>query len=137
MVGSIYFLKACAGIYSILKVSTYLTRTYQSRERTVQINTIGTTLLGLLLLSWMREAAGLRKFPAHMVFVSSRDHLYNDVAPLCKWSHEGDHILRQVSSKDNWDGAFFSTQPNYNISKLLLMYTIEGISDLARGPDGE
>lgn len=72
-----------------------------------------------------------------MIFVSSRDHLYNDIGPLAKWSQEKDGVLRQVSSKDNWNGAFFETQPNYNISKLLLMYMIEGISDLARGPDGE
>ncbi|CAI6290692.1 unnamed protein product [Periconia digitata] len=106
-------------------------------ERTIQINTIGTTLLSLLLLAWMREAASLRKSPAHMVFVSSRDHLYNDISPLCSCQEKKDHILRQLSSKDNWDGAFFETQPNYNVSKLLLMYTIEGISDLARAPDGE
>ncbi|KAF2258614.1 NAD(P)-binding protein [Lojkania enalia] len=106
-------------------------------ERTIQINTIGTTLLSLLLLGWMREARSHRKSPAHIVFVSSRDHLYNDIDPLVRWSQEKDGILRQVSSKDNWDGGFWETQPNYNVSKLLLMYMIEGVSELARGPDGE
>jgi hypothetical protein len=85
----------------------------------------------------MRGAHSHRTSPAHLVFVSSRDHLYNDIDPLVRWSQEPDGILRQVSCKDNWDGGFWETQPNYNISKLLLMYTIDGISELARGPDGE
>ena len=108
-----------------------------SRERTVQINTIGTTLVSLLLLAWMREARGQRKEPARLLFVSSRDHLYNDINQLDKWSQSKDGILREICSKDNWQSGFFETQPNYNVSKLLLMYMIEGISELARGPDGE
>ncbi|KAH7406999.1 hypothetical protein DE146DRAFT_734387 [Phaeosphaeria sp. MPI-PUGE-AT-0046c] len=125
---------------AIMNGGTVASRWEQSEagwERTIQINTIGTTLLSMLLLGWMREVQSHRKSPAHMIFVSSRDHLYNDIGPLVKWSQEKNGVLRQVSSKDNWDGAFFETQPNYNVSKLLLMYMIEGISDLARGPDGE
>ncbi|PVH94277.1 NAD(P)-binding protein [Periconia macrospinosa] len=106
-------------------------------ERTVQVNTIGTTLVGLLLLEWMRGARSDRKTPAHLVFVSSRDHLDNDIDPLFTGSKQEKSILRQVCSKDYWQGGFWDTQPNYNISKLLLMYTIEGMSELARGPDGD
>ncbi|KAF2704101.1 NAD(P)-binding protein [Pleomassaria siparia CBS 279.74] len=34
-------------------------------------------------------------------------------------------------------GGFWDEEPNYAISKLLIMYTIEEISRLARGPDGD
>ncbi|KAF2789134.1 NAD(P)-binding protein [Melanomma pulvis-pyrius CBS 109.77] len=76
-------------------------------EKTIQINTIGTTL-----------------------------HLYLDLDQLAKWSQRKDGILRQVCSKDNWPG-WWHAEPNYPISKLLIMYTIEEISRLARGPDGD
>jgi hypothetical protein len=42
-----------------------------------------------------------------------------------------------VCSKDNWPSSWWDAEPNYAISKLLIMYTIEEISRLARGPDGE
>ncbi|KAF1962885.1 NAD(P)-binding protein [Byssothecium circinans] len=106
-------------------------------ERTIQINTIGTTLVGLLLLGWMRGARGLRSSPAHLTFLSSREHLYPDLDQLVKWSQQKDGILRQVCSKDNWPGGFWDAEPNYAISKLLVMYTIEEISRLALGPDGD
>ncbi|KAF1974310.1 NAD(P)-binding protein [Bimuria novae-zelandiae CBS 107.79] len=106
-------------------------------EKTIQINTIGTTLLGLLLLGWMREGRDHRKAPAHMTFLSSREHLYPDLDRLVTWSQRNDGILRQVCSKENWPGGFFDAEPNYAVSKLLVMYTIEEISRLARGPNGD
>lgn len=109
----------------------------RSRERTIQINTIGSTLIGLLLLGWMRGARDQRSSPAHMVFLSSREHLYPDVDELTQWAQREDGILRQVCSKENWPGGFWDAEPNYANSKLLIMYTIEEIARLARGPDGE
>ena len=108
-----------------------------SREKTIQINTISTTLVGLLLLGWMRGARDHRSSPAHLVFLSSREHLDPDLDQLARWSEREDGILRQVCSKENWPGGFWDAEPNYAISKLLIMYTIEEISRLARGPDGE
>ncbi|KAL1603463.1 hypothetical protein SLS60_005050 [Paraconiothyrium brasiliense] len=105
-------------------------------ERTIQINTIGTTLMGLLLLGWMREGRGQRTSPAHLTFLSSREHLYPDIDQLTEWSHRKDGILRQVCSKENWPGGFWDAEPNYAVSKLLIMYTIEEMTRLARGPDG-
>ncbi|KAF2737498.1 NAD(P)-binding protein [Polyplosphaeria fusca] len=104
-------------------------------ERTIQINTIGTTLVGLLLLGWMRGARAQRTSPAHINFLSSREHLYPDIDQLERWSQEKDGILRQVCSKNNWPGGFWDAEPNYAISKLLVMYTIEGISNFALGSD--
>jgi hypothetical protein len=116
--------------------SIWLTRKW-CREKTIQINTIGTTLIGLLLLGWMRGGRDHRPSPAHLVFLSSREHLYPDLDELVRWSQREDGILRQVCSKDNWPGSWWDAEPNYAISKLLVMYTIEEISRLARGPDGE
>lgn len=85
----------------------------------------------------MRGARGHRASPTHLVFLSSREHLYPDLDQLARWSQRTDGILRQVCSKDNWPGGFWDVEPNYAISKLLVMYTIEEISRLARGPGGE
>jgi hypothetical protein len=93
--------------------------------------------MGLLLLGWMRGARDHRRSPAHLIFLSSREHLYPDLDELSSWSQRKDGILRQVCSKENWAGGFWDAEPNYAISKLLVMYTIEEISRLARGPDGE
>lgn len=108
-----------------------------SREKTIQVNTIGSTLIGLLLLGWMRGGRGQRQSPAHITFLSSREHLYPDLDELTLWSQREDGILRQVCSKENWPGGFWDAEPNYAVSKLLKMYTIEEIARLARGPDGE
>ena len=85
----------------------------------------------------MRGARKRRPSPAHLVFLSTREHLYPDLDQLTEWSQREDGILREVSSRDNWPGSFWDAEPNYAISKLLVMYTIEKISKLARGPDGE
>ena len=135
--------ESAAGWYVLFNFSmrphphiTYLMRKC-FREKTIQINTIGNVLIGLLLLGWMREGAAQRKSPAHMTFLSSREHLYPDINELDKWAQKEDGILRQVSSKENWPGGFWDAEPNYAISKLLLVYAIEEMVKLARGPDGE
>ena len=85
----------------------------------------------------MRGVRDHRSSPAHLVFLSSREHLYPDLDQLVNWSHRENGILRQVCSKDNWPGSWWDVEPNYAISKLLIMYTSEEISRLAQGPDSE
>ncbi|KAI0887506.1 uncharacterized protein GGS22DRAFT_157330 [Annulohypoxylon maeteangense] len=114
-----------------------LEKSAQGWEKSIQINTIGSTLIGLLLLGWMRGARDHRSSPAHLVFLTSREHLYPDLNQLSEWSQRKDGILGQVSREENWPSGFWDAEPNYAISKLLLMYTIEEISRLARGPDGD
>ncbi|KAK3318787.1 hypothetical protein B0H66DRAFT_249760 [Apodospora peruviana] len=118
-------------------VNSHWEESVEGWERTIQINNISTTLIGLLLLAWMRGGRDQRPSPAHLVFVTSRDHLYPDLDELVKWSQRDDGILRQVCSKENWPSRWWDSEPNYAISKLLVMYTIEEISKLARGPDGD
>lgn len=93
--------------------------------------------MGLLLLGWIRGARDQRTSPAHLVFLSSRECFDPDLDELTKWSHQKDGILRQVSSKDNWPSHWWDAEPNYAISKMLLVFAIEEISRLARGADGE
>ncbi|KAI1345319.1 hypothetical protein F5Y01DRAFT_300830 [Xylaria sp. FL0043] len=118
-------------------VNSHWEESAEGWEKTIQINTIGTTLIGLLLLGWMRGAREHRQSPAHLVFVSSREHLYPDLDELARWSQREGGILRQVCSKDNWPSSWWDAEPNYAISKLMIMYTIQEISKLALGPDGE
>ncbi|KAM7216373.1 hypothetical protein V8F06_008193 [Rhypophila decipiens] len=48
------------------------------------------------------------------------------------WSQGEGGLLRQLSSKDNWVTGFWDAEPNYAISKLLRMYSIEEMTQLAR-----
>ncbi|KAI0403550.1 hypothetical protein F4802DRAFT_570879 [Xylaria palmicola] len=106
-------------------------------EQTVQVNAISTALLGLLLLAWMREGRDARSSPAHMIFVTSRDHLYPDIVDWAKWAKQDRGILGHVSSSTNWPSWWTTTEPNYAESKLLAMYAVAEISELARGLHGE
>ncbi|KAH8805422.1 putative short chain dehydrogenase/ reductase [Xylogone sp. PMI_703] len=104
-------------------------------EETIQINTLNTTLLGLLLLPWMKEERVHRETPAHLVFVSSKSHLDADIASWAKWAKNGG-VLRHCSKRENWSSGVLST-PSYDNSKLFLMYAVEEICKQALGPDGE
>lgn len=110
--------------------------TNQFREQTIQVNALSTILIAWLLLAWMKEGHKTREKPAHMVFVSSRDHLYPDIKHWVKWSEQGG-ILRHLSSKENYPPLWQTTEPNYANSKLVMMYGVEEICKRALGPDGE
>lgn len=112
----------------------YLTST--SREQTLQVNTISTTLLGLLLVDWLKALRPTRKTTAHVVFVTSRDHLYPDITHWPEWA-EKEGLLNHFTSDKDWPTVWEDTQPNYGNSKLLVMYAIEEISKQALGSDGE
>ncbi|KAI9713352.1 MAG: hypothetical protein M1828_001445 [Chrysothrix sp. TS-e1954] len=102
-------------------------------EQTLQINTLSTVLLGLLLLPWMRQARGIGKPPPHLVFVASRDHLDPDITMWSEYSTKGG-ILRHFSDRENWSTE--QSDPNYANSKLMLMYAIRNMSKQAVTPDG-
>lgn len=85
----------------------------------------------------MRGGRAQRATPAHMFFLTSREHLDPDLDELSKWSQREDGILRAVCRRENWPAQWWEAEPNYAVSKLLLMYTVEEITRLARGPDGE
>lgn len=107
------------------------------REMTIQVNTLSTTLLGLLLVEWMKAEQPYRKAPAHLLFVTSRDHLYANIQNWNKLAESGGGLLRHFSDRKHFPAWWQTTTPNYDVSKLLVMFAIQKISRLALGPSGE
>lgn len=105
------------------------------------MNALSTALLGLLLVAWMREERrkGHRPAPAHLVVVTSRDHLYPDITHWLEWAAANERgILGHFSDPKNWPSVWTDMQPNYGNSKTLVMHAIQEISKLATsGNDGE
>ncbi|KAI9146980.1 putative GMC oxidoreductase [Paramyrothecium foliicola] len=103
-------------------------------EETIQVNTLSTTLLGLLLLPWLKDQSSGRK--PHLVVVTSKDHLDPDIQDWPEWaSQEG--ILRHLSRKESWPVTNPAPNaPNYPSSKLMMMYAVEELAEGALGPDG-
>ncbi|KAI1826993.1 hypothetical protein F4861DRAFT_494685 [Xylaria intraflava] len=118
-------------------INTHHEESPEGWEQTIQVNSLSTALLGLLLLAWMQEGRNNRSQPAHLVFITSRDHLYPDFRQWSKWAKEEGGILRHLSDKKNWPAWWKTTEPNYGNSKLLIMYAVAEIAELARGPNGE
>lgn len=98
-------------------------------EETLQVNTLSTTLLAILLLSKLKASPnGLE--PAHMVIVSSGRHSgvnYEDL-PM-----NSSNILKECSDRStSYNGA-----NQYSQSKLFIMYTIKEIAARVTTPEGE
>lgn len=104
---------------------------------TLQVNTLSTTLLGLLLVEWMKAEQPYRKTPAHLLFVTSRDHLYADIRNWGKLAESDEGILGHFSDRKYFPAWWQSTTPNYDVSKLLVMFAIQKIARLALGPGDE
>ncbi|KAF1934743.1 putative short chain dehydrogenase/ reductase [Clathrospora elynae] len=102
-------------------------------EQTIQVNTLSTTLLGLLLLQWMRKTHSDVARKPHLVFVTSRDHIDPDIVDWAQWAAD-EGILRHCSAQKNWPSH--QIEPNYANSKLLITYAVEEICNKAVGPDG-
>lgn len=84
----------------------------------------------------MKEERARRQSPAHMVFTSSRDHLYPSIKHWPEWA-ESQGILHHLSDEKNWPSFWATSEPNYANSKLLLMYGVREVVDQALGTDGE
>ncbi|KAI1342577.1 NAD(P)-binding protein [Xylariaceae sp. FL0016] len=102
-------------------------------EQNLQVNTLSTIFLALLLLPWLKEARHQGRDTPHLVFVSSRSHLQPDISSWPDKARESG-ILKYFSDRSNWPTG--APRPNYANSKLLLMYCVEEISKQALGPDG-
>ncbi|KAH7371059.1 hypothetical protein BKA66DRAFT_573235 [Pyrenochaeta sp. MPI-SDFR-AT-0127] len=102
-------------------------------EQTVQVHTLSTTLLGLLLLDWMKQQRKVELRAPHLIFVTSRKHILPDIANWPNISAE-EGILRHFSDEKNWPTG--QIDPNYSETKLLLTYAVEEIRKKAIGKDG-
>ncbi|KAJ5769318.1 NAD(P)-binding protein [Penicillium odoratum] len=94
-------------------------------EETLQVNTLSTSLLALLLLPKLRESSGAE--PTHLSVVSSQQFVRAKAASL---ETEGS-LLEHL----NFPGRFQGPK-QYGVSKLLLEYVMKNIADLVRNEDG-
>ncbi|KAJ5639336.1 short-chain dehydrogenase/reductase family protein [Penicillium longicatenatum] len=93
-------------------------------EETLQVNTLSTSLLALLLLPKLRESSGVE--PTHLSVVSSQQFARVRAENLT----EGP-LLEHLNSQDRFQGP-----KQYGISKLLLEYVMKTVADLVRNKDG-
>jgi hypothetical protein len=90
----------------------------------------------MLLLDMMKSERANRSSLGHIVFVTSRDHLYPDIRCWAEFS-ETEGLLHRFSDPKHWPAPWKLQEPNYANSKLLLTYAVEEICKRALGPDGE
>ena len=98
-------------------------------EMDLQINTLGTTLIGLLMLQWMRSV----KKPGqtqHLGFVGSGSHF--DLVDISSAAFAKEDALNFFNQKQNYPEG----RPQYGISKLFQQYAILEIAKLAHDMEG-
>lgn len=89
-------------------------------EMTLQVNVLSTALLAIFLLPLLHETSQKSGEPSHLEFVGSDGH--SMVKPNTFSSSIKSNILDLVNSE-----AFFNFQTHYQVTKLLLMYTMDGL----------
>jgi NAD(P)-dependent dehydrogenase (short-subunit alcohol dehydrogenase family) len=98
-------------------------------EMSLQVNVLSTALLGILLLPKLRETAVKSGDPTHLELMGSSAH--HDVKPESLDLRQNDSILDKVSSQ-----AFFNVQTQYAVTKLLVMYVMQGLAAQTVKPTG-
>ena len=109
-------------------------RTYRASlegwEETLQVNTISTALLALLLLPKLRAAKKHSLDLAHLVIVSSGVHTRVMQSELPSSS-------KNILEACNDNTGVYVSQRQYKTSKLLVMYVWKSLTHLATSPNGE
>jgi NAD(P)-dependent dehydrogenase (short-subunit alcohol dehydrogenase family) len=88
-------------------------------EMCLQVMVLSTALLGMLLLPQLRKSAAISGTPSHLEFVGS---IMGRAVKADTFSRTDAKILDQVNQPD-----FFGFQKQYNVSKLLLFYVLDGL----------
>lgn len=94
-------------------------------EETFQVNVLSTVLLGILLLHQFK-AVGFRESKearqtSHLCFVSSGSYEFGDIPSSVR---NEPSILRYYSDPNHFAGV----EPQYNLSKLFLMYAVNELA---------
>ncbi|KAL8733909.1 MAG: hypothetical protein Q9181_003417 [Wetmoreana brouardii] len=89
-------------------------------EETLQVNVLGTTLLGILLLPLLKRGA-VKDRRKNLCFVSSGNYSSAELSPQALASP---NLLRYCNKEEHFGGP----EPQYNISKLYLMYAANEIA---------
>ncbi|BCR91227.1 putative short-chain dehydrogenase/reductase family protein [Aspergillus chevalieri] len=95
-------------------------------EETLQVNTLSTALLAILLLPKLRDSSSI-SHPAHLTVVSSQ--LFCRVRPT--HLRTDGSLLEHVNDRSNFSGPM-----QYAISKLLLEYMLKRAADRVRHENG-
>ncbi|KAK0107279.1 hypothetical protein ONS95_003979 [Cadophora gregata] len=96
-------------------------------EESIAVNCLGTALLAILLLPWVKVAG---RGNGHLGVVTSGLHRGIDISPG-KWPQKD--FFTYFSREENWPKG----SPNmYSISKLLIQYCVNEIAKLAVDKDG-
>ncbi|XDG03389.1 hypothetical protein ABKA04_003004 [Annulohypoxylon sp. FPYF3050] len=107
------------------------TRGEEGWDQNIQVNTLSTILLALLLLPWMKAERANRSAPAHLAVVGSGRHLEPNIQEWQKWASETG-LLEHFSKPENWPGA----SNMYATTKLMAQYAVNELVKMALGPDG-
>ncbi|KAJ6111763.1 hypothetical protein N7523_007824 [Penicillium sp. IBT 18751x] len=102
------------------------TKSPEGWEEILQVNTLSTSLLALLLLPKLRESSSATE-PAHLSVVSSQQFVRVKAESL----QTDGALLEHVNDEQHFKGP-----KQYGISKLLLEYMMKNIADLVRNDDG-
>lgn len=102
------------------------TKSSEGWEETLQINTLSTSLLALLLLPKLKESSTLSD-PTHLSIVSSQQFVRAKAESL----RTDGPLLDHLNSEERFQGP-----KQYGISKLLLEYMIKTLATLVRNDDG-
>lgn len=102
------------------------TKSPEGWEDTLQINTLSTSLLAILLLPKLRESSTSSE-PTHLSITSSQQFVRAKAESL---RTEGS-LLEHLNSPTTFKGP-----PQYGISKLLLEYVMKNLADTVRNDDG-
>ncbi|TVY16932.1 Short-chain dehydrogenase/reductase tropG, partial [Lachnellula arida] len=90
-------------------------------EESIQVHVLGTGLLALELLPWLKKLGGGKK---HMSFVASGNHRAVKIRKADGWPQED--VLGFWSQKEN-----FGKMEMYSVSKLLEQYVVNKIAKLS------
>ncbi|KAK7918205.1 hypothetical protein PG985_010079 [Apiospora marii] len=125
--------------FILLNAAVIQSRFVQSPEgwqEELQVNTLSSVLLALLLMPWLRAERRNRYSPAHLAFTTSSASLANDISKWEGWSSQngGEGILNHWNKKETWPPGLSG---GYGISKALLMYACRELVKMAVGPDGK
>jgi len=96
-------------------------------EQDIQVNVLSTTILGLLMIPWLREIKQPGRVQ-HLGFVGSSSHYFPDILTFPKQG-----VLQHFNQQEHWASGLH----NYAISKLLFHYGALQLAKLAVDDDGK
>ncbi|KIW75694.1 hypothetical protein Z517_10436 [Fonsecaea pedrosoi CBS 271.37] len=97
-------------------------RSPEGFEMSLQVNTLSTALLAVLLYPKLRESAERSGEPSHLEFVGSVGHRMVKPDAFDAALESGPRVLDLVNDK-----TYFDVEQQYCTTKLLLMYVMDGL----------